>query len=162
MYFGGTTERKLKWCFKIKDGAKFVRPSKPISDSYITLAKNSLKRAEFMLKEKDFLWATVLTYYAEYYAISSFLARIGIKCENHFCSILISKFLLGEEKVSKIEDHRGMRIDAQYYLKISNEKKIKEMLLHAKIFVSEIEEILSSLNEEKISSFQNKIKEFLK
>lgn len=54
MYFGGTTERKLK----------------------ITLAKNSLKRAEFMLKEKDFLWATVLTYYAEYYAISSFLARI--------------------------------------------------------------------------------------
>lgn len=70
--------------------------------------------------------------------------------------------MLGEEKVSKIEDHRGMRIDAQYYLKISNEKKIKDMLLHAKIFVSEIEEILSSLNEEKISSFQNKIKEFLK
>ena len=96
------------------------------------LAKNTLKMAEIMLKEKEFLWTTVQTYYAEYYAISSFLARIGIRCENHFCSILISEFLLGKEKISKIEMHRKMRIDTRYYLKIFEEKRIREMLRQRK------------------------------
>ena len=155
-------ERKLKWCFKIKDGAKFVKPNKIISDSFIELAKNSLKRAELILNEKDFLWTTVLTYYAEYYAISSFLSRIGIKCENHFCSILISQFLLGKEKILTIEQHREMRTDAQYYLKILDEQRIRDMLNYAKIFVAEMENMLSSMNEEKINLFRNKIKKLLR
>lgn len=115
-----------------------------------------------MLNEKDFLWTTVLAYYAEYYAISSFLARIGIKCENHFCSILISQFLLGKEELKVIESHREMRIDAQYYLKIFEELKIREMLNQAKIFVAKLEDRISNLNEREISSFRNKIRKLLR
>jgi uncharacterized protein (UPF0332 family) len=155
-------EKRFRWCFKIKDGAKLLRPSKIISDSYLYLAKNSLKRAESMLEEEDLLWATVMIYYAEYYALYSFLARIGIKCENHFCSILITKLLLGKEKVRRIEEDKEKRIDAQYYLRVSNKHKIRDMLKSAKIFVAEFEDIVSKLDEDKINFFRDTIRKLLK
>jgi uncharacterized protein (UPF0332 family) len=155
-------ERKLRWCFKIKDGAKLLRPSKIISDSYLSLAKDSLKRAEIMLDEGDLLWTTVMIYYAEYYALYSFLARIGIKCENHFCSILITKILLGKEKVRTIEKDKEKRTDAQYYLRVSEEREIRSMLNSAKILVAEFEEIVSNLDEREIILFRNKIKKLLR
>jgi uncharacterized protein (UPF0332 family) len=154
-------EKKVKWCFKIKDGAKLVRPNKIISDSYIKLAKQTLKKAEAMLDEKDLLWATVMIYYAEYYALYSFLARIGIKCENHFCSILLASYLLGKEKTRIIEEDKDRRIDAQYYLKTVGEDKIKDMLKSAKIFVAEFEDIITKIDENKIDFFKNKIKALL-
>jgi len=151
-------KKKVKWCFKIKDGAKVTKPSKIISDSYIELAKNTLKGAEIMLKERDSLWSTVMIYYAEYYALYSFLARIGIKCENHFCSILLVAYLLGKEKTKTIEEDREKRIDAQYYLRILEEDKINDMFRSAKIFVAEFEDIASKMNEERINFLRNKIK----
>ncbi|MEM5828999.1 MAG: HEPN domain-containing protein [Candidatus Aenigmatarchaeota archaeon] len=139
-----------------------TKPSKIISDSYIELAKNTLKRVETMLNEKDFLWATVMIYYAEYYALYSFLRRIGIKCENHFCSILLATCLLGKEITKTIEEHKDRRIDAQYYLRIVREDKINEMFRSAKIFVAEFEDIVSKINERKIRFFRNKIKRLLR
>lgn len=103
----------IKWCFRIKNGIKIKNPSNDIANSYTELARSGLKGAEIMLKQKDFLWATVMIYYAEYHALYSFLAKIGIKCENHFCSILLAKFLLGSKKVKTIEKHRKNRIDVQ-------------------------------------------------
>jgi len=155
-------KEKFKWCFRIKDGAKIVRSNETISKSYINLAKNTLKSAENMLKEDDLLWTTVMSYYAEYYALYSFLARIGVKCENHFCSILITKFLLGKEMVESIEKNKDKRIDAQYYLRIVKKDKIKNMLNSAKLFVAEFEDMISKLNEKKITFFREKIKEILK
>lgn len=154
--------RNLEWCFKIKGGAKIVRPNKVISTSYMKLAKSTLKRAESMLREGDLLWCTVMVYYAEYYALYSLLARIGIKCENHFCSILIVKFLFGEEKVRPIEEGRDKRIDAQYYLKTVNKEKIVNMLNSAKFFVAEFEDMVSGLDERKISFFRKKIEDALR
>lgn len=162
MLCGGIMEKRVKWCFKLKDGAKLTNPSKIISDSYIELAKNTLKRVEIMLNEKDFLWATVMIYYAEYYALYSFLARIGIKCENHFCSILLVTYLLGKEKTKTIEEDKDRRVDAQYYLRTVEEDKIKDMFKSAKIFVAEFEDILSKMNEEKINFLRNKIKRVLR
>src|SRR3989338_2860632 len=90
--------KKLNWCFKLKDGLKVVEPNERLSKSYLEQAKSSLLRAEKDLNDKDFLWATVAIYYAEYYALYSFLQKIGVKCENHFCSILATTFLLGKDK----------------------------------------------------------------
>jgi len=151
-------KRKLKWCFKIKDGVKTARPNKVISDSYIKLAKTTLKRAELMLDEKDLLWTTVMIYYAEYYALYSFLARIGVKCENHLCSILLTRHLLGKAKTKLIEEDKERRIDAQYYLRVAGESEMRNRLDSAKIFVVEFEDVISNLNEKKINFFRNKIK----
>ncbi|MDP3766287.1 MAG: HEPN domain-containing protein, partial [Nanoarchaeota archaeon] len=85
--------KKLSWCFKLKDGLKIVEPNERLSKSYLEQAKSSLLRAEKDLNDKDFLWATVAIYYAEYYALYSFLQKIGVKCENHACSILAVAFL---------------------------------------------------------------------
>src|SRR3990167_777515 len=128
--------KKIKWCSKIKDGIKLEEPNDKLSKSYLTEAKSSLARAEKNFKDKDLLWATVAIYYAEYYALYSLLQKIGIKCENHACSILLVTLLLGEDKTKTINEHKDKRIDAQYYMKVDQEPKIRLMLQEAKIFVS--------------------------
>ena len=79
--------KSVNWCFKIKDGLRITEPNENLSKSYLNEAKSSLERAEKDFNDGDLLWATVVIYYAEYYALYSFLQRIGVKCENHFCSI---------------------------------------------------------------------------
>jgi len=69
---------KLSWCFKIKDGLKIAEPNERLSKEYLEQAKSSLLRAEKNLNDKDFLWSTVAIYYSEYYALYSFLQKIGI------------------------------------------------------------------------------------
>ncbi|MBI2673211.1 hypothetical protein HYX19_03045, partial [Candidatus Woesearchaeota archaeon] len=73
--------KKLKWCFGLKDGLRTVEPSERLSESYLKEAKLSLERAEKNFNDGDLLWATVVIYYAEYYALYSFLQGIGVKCE---------------------------------------------------------------------------------
>ena len=58
---------------------KVVEPNERLSKSYLEQAKSSLLRAEKDLDDKDFLWATVTVYYAEYYALYFFLQRIGVE-----------------------------------------------------------------------------------
>ncbi len=120
--------KKLRWCFQIKEGLKIVQPNERLSKSYLDEAKSSLLRAKKDFEDKDFLWTTVAIYYAEYYALYSFLQKIGIKCENHSCSILVVGHLLGTENIKIINEHKDKRIDAQYYMKVSNlsETEIKE------------------------------------
>ena len=151
--------KKLSWCFKLKDGLKVVEPNERLSKSYLEQAKSSLLRAEKDLNDKDFLWATVAIYYAEYYALYSFLQKIGVKCENHACSILAVAFLLGEDKTRTINLHKDKRIDAQYYIKVDQEIKIKAMLQEAKMFVADFDEVVSNLSEEDIKQYRENISE---
>jgi len=146
--------KKLAWCFRLKDGLKIVEPNERLSKSYLEQAKSSLLRAEKDLNDKDFLWATVAIYYAEYYSLYSFLQRIGVKCENHACSILTVTLLLGNDKTKTINEHKDKRIDAQYYMKVDQEIKIRSMLQEAKIFVSNFDEIVSKLTENEIKNYR--------
>jgi len=149
--------KKLSWCFRLKDGLKMAEPNERLSKSYLEQAKSSLLRAEKDLNDKDLLWSTVAIYYAEYYALYSFLQRIGIKCENHVCSIFTVGFLLGEDKTKIINQHKDKRIDAQYYMKIDQETKIRLMLQEAKRFVSDFDEIVSKLTENEIKFYRKVI-----
>ena len=151
-------KNKLKWCAKLKEGLKIIEPNERLSRSYLEKAKLSLERAEKNFKDKDFLWTTVVIYYAEYYVLYAFLQRIGVKCENHFCSILVVEYLLGNDKVEIIHRHKSKRIDAQYYIKIGKEKEIEQMLQKAKIFVSTFDKIISDITEKEIISYRNKLK----
>jgi len=108
-------------------------------------------------EDKDMLWATVTIYYAEYYALYSFLQKIGIKCENHSCSILAAGFLLGKDKIKTINKHKDKRIDAQYYMKVDQENKVRVMLAEAKNFVSYFDELVSNLSETEIKEYRDKI-----
>ena len=146
--------KKLKWCFKIKDGLKIVEPNERLSKSYLEQAKFSLLRAKKDFEDKDLLWTTVTIYYSEYYALYSFLQKVGVKCENHSCSILTVGFLLGEDKTKTISLHKNKRIDAQYYMKTDQEDKIKEMLKDAKLFVVDFDNLVSNLSEKEIKEYR--------
>ena len=150
--------KKLKWCFTVKDGLKREEPNERLAKSYLEEAKASLKRAEKNFADHDLLWTTVVVYYAEYYALYSFLQRIGIKCENHFCSILAVTFLMGEEKTRIINQHKEKRIDAQYYMRVDKEEQVAKMLQEAKEFVGQFDELVSIINEKDISVYREKIK----
>ncbi len=150
--------QSLKWCFKIKEGLKITEPNLNLAKSYLYQAKTSLKTAEERLSKKDYLWATVIIYYSEYYALYSFLQRIGIKSEIHSCSILAVKYLLGEEKIKVIEEHKGKRIDAQYYIKTVEDIKIRRMLNEAKIFVSEFDNLVLNLTEAEIDDYRKRLR----
>lgn len=152
--------KKLKWCFKIKDGLRIAEPNERLSKSYLEQAKSSLLRAKKDFEDKDLLWATIAIYYAEYYALCSFLQRIGVKCENHSCSILAVGILLGEDKTRTINEHKEKRIDAQYYMKVDKENKIKAMLTGAQNFISNFDELVSNLSEKEIKEYRNKISSF--
>ncbi len=145
-------QNKLKWCFGVKDGLKMTEPNERLAKSYLEEAKSSLKRAEKNFNDGDLLWTTVVIYYAEYYALYSFLQRIGIKCENHFCSILAATSLLGEDKIKIINNHKDKRIDAQYYMRVDKEEQVKQMLQEAKTFVSQFDEITSNTTEKEIQT----------
>ncbi|MEK6914536.1 MAG: hypothetical protein AABW83_02690 [Nanoarchaeota archaeon] len=146
--------KELEWCFKLKDGLKIVEPNEILSKSYLDQAKFSLLRAEKNLDDKDLLWATVTIYYSEYYALYSFLQKIGIKCENHVCSILAVTLLLGKEKTKIIDLHKDKRLDAQYYIKVDQEEKIKVMLKDGKLFVSEFDDLVSNLSDGDIEMYR--------
>ena len=149
---------KLKWCFKLKDGLRIVYPNDRLAKSYLEQAKSSLERAEKNLGDNDLLWTTVVIYYAEYYSLYSFLQKIGVKCENHFCSILATTFILGEDKTRIINSHKDKRIDAQYYMKVGKEKEVGHMLQEAKVFVSAFNDLVLNLGQSEIESYRNILK----
>lgn len=134
-----------------------MEPNERLAKSYLEEAKLSLERAEKNFKDGDLLWTTVVIYYTEYYALYSFLQRIGVKCENHFCSILAVTSLLGEAKIQIINQHKDKRIDAQYYMKVGKEEQVKQMLQESKIFVSMFDELISNIGEEEIGSYRSSL-----
>jgi len=150
---------KIIWCSKVKEGLKLVEPSERLSETYIEESKKSLRRAEKDFEDKDFLWATVVLYYAEYYVLYSFLQKIGVKCENHSCSILAVSYLLGEEKTELINDHKEKRIDAQYYMRVGMEEEILKMLREAKFFVLEFEDFVVNLSKDEVRDYRRKLLE---
>jgi len=155
-------EDKLKWCFNLKGGLRIVEPNENLAKSYLKESKLSLERAEKNFRDGDLLWTTVVIYYAEYYSLYAFLQRIGVKCENHFCSILITDFLLGEDKTKIINEHKNKRIDAQYYIKIDKREQVEKMLQEAKTFVAMFDDFASNLNEDEIKSYKNILKKIYK
>ncbi len=132
-------KEKLVWCLKIKTGIKLTLPSEEEYVSYIETAKEDLNSiSEGKLTKR---WIPVVGYYCAYYSIYALLRLIGIKSENHTCSIEIFKFILKEinedvEKSNIIEELRKKREEAQYYL-----KEIEIDLEKLKKFIEFIESI---------------------
>ncbi len=149
--------KKVQWCFHLKDGLKKEEPNERLAKSYLEEAKASLQRAEKNFADGDLLWTTVVIYYAEYYALYSFLQSIGIKCENHSCSILAATSLLGEEKTKTINEHKSKRIDAQYYMKIDKKEEVATMLQQAKLFVSQFDDLSTNVTREEIEEYRKKL-----
>jgi uncharacterized protein (UPF0332 family) len=151
---------KIKWCFSIKKGLKKTEPSKRIAFSYLDEAEKTLSKIKELIEEDDLVWASVRIYYCAYYSLYSFLQRIGIKSENHECSIKLVKKLLKEEFIDQIDSFKDNRVDSQYYLKTGNKTKLFDLYKNVKEFYLNFKEIVSNIKEEDIKIYLNKIKDY--
>ena len=140
-----------------------IAPNQNIKSSFMDLSKQTLKSAELTLESKDLVWSTSMIYYAEYYALYSFLAMIGIKCENHECSIEIASFLLDKKiDLNDVKRAKDLRIDAQYYLKTKSDAELHEELDKAKIIVNNIINLINKLTDDAINGYREKISDTIK
>ena len=64
---------------------------------------------------------------------------------------------MGEDKTKIINEHRDKRIDAQYYMKVDQEDKVKIMITEAQNFISEFDELVSNLSDKEIKEYRDKI-----
>lgn len=109
-------------------------------------------------------WTISASYYAKYFVIYALLSRIGIKCEIHDCTIALFSYLFGngisQELLQDLRQAKEDRVDAQYYnaeVKIDSSSTIAK----TKEFVIKIEEIIDSLNSQKIVDIRKKLKAVL-
>jgi uncharacterized protein (UPF0332 family) len=149
---------KLDWCFNVKGGLKEIDPSKEIASSYLEEAEKTLSKIKRCIDEEDFIWASVRIYYCAYYSLYSFLQRIGIKSENHDCSIELVNKLIQENIKEKMEFFKKCRIDAQYYLKVGQKEKLLKFYLDVKNFYLEFKDLVKNLNDSDVKKYKDNIK----
>jgi len=143
---------KIDWCQKQNKGIKLIQPNNAISDNYF---KESL--SDFSMIEKvNPKWKAVTSYYSCYNALYAILARIGIKCEIHDCTIALM-LLLGFEKgdLSFLTSLKDERVNLQYYLKSSSFYINKNTVFE---FLNKCKQINKDMNDYKI----NEIRKILK
>jgi uncharacterized protein (UPF0332 family) len=84
---------KLTWCAGIKNGIIFVEPNDNLASAYSIKAEEAL---EAMHAVPSFDGKISTGYYSLYYSLYSVLMKIGIRCENHSCTIEIMQHLLNQ------------------------------------------------------------------
>jgi len=146
MSAGVITMNKLAWCLKQKKGLRLVVPNDLISENYLAEAQKDLD----MVDKSNQKWRAVTAYYACYNALYAVLARAGIKCEIHDCTIALMGTLgFSKESIAFLSALKSERIDVQYYLKQSNLEITSEKV---KRFILSCEEIILDLTSEKIDN----------
>ncbi|MBU4501386.1 MAG: HEPN domain-containing protein [Nanoarchaeota archaeon] len=136
---------------------KKVEPNKEVALSYLGEAEKTLSKVNALIEEGDFVWASARIYYCAYYSIYSFLQRIGIKSENHDCSIELVKKLVKKDFVNNIDSFKENRVDSQYYLKTGQKEKMLRLYLKVKEFYLDFREIVENLTDDDIKNIIDQI-----
>jgi len=87
-----------------------VKKSLTQFNSYFSVVKEDLEN----LKRGRILKRWIVAYYCAYYSVYAFLRLMGIKSENHFCSILCFKYILkligeNEKTIEVVENLKRKR-----------------------------------------------------
>ena len=145
---------------KLKNGIEFAEPNDNLCDTYIKKAENALKAVSALKGNKE--WEISSSYYAMYFALYAVMMKIGVKCENHSCSISFMKEYLGEkfekDEPDFLRKSMRARVDAQYY---SNrgiaDEFYQKMLKDAPLFLVRCKGIINSIKQEEINQIRKKL-----
>ena len=151
---------KIKWCICIKNGLELAEPNENLSNAYLKKSEDALKAAASLKDNPD--WEISSSYYAMYFALYSLLMKIGVKCENHSCTIEFMKEFLkkhfNQEDIDLMAKSMNARVDAQYY---SNREISKEfynkMVLSSPKFLAKCKEVALRINEDEINLIRDKM-----
>jgi uncharacterized protein (UPF0332 family) len=156
------SKQYLKWCLRQERSIRLTAPSDNLVKAYLEKSRNALRSMEVNAQADIEEWAVSASYYAKYFAVYALLSKIGVKCEIHDCTIALFGYLFStieyHHLVRELKQSKDDRVDVQYY---SRELKIElaDLMQQAKQFVLQIEELIDSLNAEKVATLQQKLKE---
>lgn len=158
------SRRYLTWCLKQSKGIRLVKPSENLVRAYLEKSRNALKSMEVNAKAGIVEWAVSASYYAKYFSVYALLSKIGVKCEIHDCTIALFNHLfidsVSPKLVQELQQSKEDRIEMQYYTR-EIRVNLDQLANKTKSFVLEIEEIIDSLNSERITLLQNRLKELI-
>jgi uncharacterized protein (UPF0332 family) len=144
----------------VKNGIELIEPSDNLSKVYFEKSENALKATVSLKGNKE--WEISSCYYSMYFALYGVMMKLGVKCENHACSIEFMKSILknkfSKEEISLLSKSRDARVDIQYYTdkNISDELYAK-MINESPKFIARCKEISYSLTEKEINGFREEL-----
>jgi len=155
---------KIKWCLQVNNGIELVEPNDNLSKVYLDKAEEALK-ASIAVKGNT-SWEISSSYYSMYFALYSILIKIGIKCENHLCTIEFMKQFLSkyfsDDDVRLVKDSMGLRIDAQYYVdRAISGAKYQKLINKAPSFIAKCKDVRVKINSSEIKEIRSKIEGLL-
>ena len=142
---------KLSWCFNQKRGIRIIEPNVEIAKAYLADAKRDFSLVDI----KEPKWNIIKEYYVCYNSLYSLLARCGIKCEIHDCTInLMNLFNYDKRIINGLIDLKKERMNVQYYLGKSRQDYYK----FTKEFLNLSEIKLMELNDFKVKELRTLLK----
>ena len=156
----------MRWCFTLKNPVELIEPSPNLAHAYIEKSKDSLEMAQLAIKANKKDWAVTTMYYCQYMALYGLLQKIGIKSENHTCSILIAERLIPQvekEDIKQIKEFKEERIERQYYVAKSDIENLDIGLLNEKTkkFHYKFIELINTITEKEINQVRKEIKVYI-
>jgi len=154
--------RYLRWCLRQSKGIAIVKPSENLVRAYLQKSRNAIKSMEVNAEASIIDWAVSASYYAKYFAVYSLLAKIGVKCEIHDCTIALFEYLFRDtvprQLIRELRRSKENRVEAQYY-PLVEEVHLEQMMSRTKSFVLDIGETMDGLDSESIARLRSRVKD---
>jgi len=154
--------RYLRWCLRQSKGIALVKPSENLMRAYLQKSRNAIKAMEVNAEAGIIDWAVSASYYAKYFAVYSLLAKIGVKCEIHDCTIALFEYLFRDavprQLIRELRRSKEDRVEAQYY-PLVEEVRLEQMMSRTKSFVLDTGEIVDGLDSESIARLRSRVKD---
>lgn len=149
----------IKWCMQKEGGLELVEPNEAMAKSYIGMAQESIGELKNV---KSNIWKATVTYYAFYYSLYALMARVGVKCGIHSCSLeFMGKFLnklYSKKDIEMINRAFGARIDLQYYAnRPVDVKEIDESKAYIPDFLAKTRDIISGISVSEIKDIRGRM-----
>jgi uncharacterized protein (UPF0332 family) len=155
---------QLVWCGRIKNGISLTAPNETLASAYLKKAEEALETMQ-TITARD--WKITTAYYAMYFSLYAILTRLGVRCENHSCTILLMERLLSDyfapAEMALVERARGARVDAQYY--VSREIPdpfCEELIRAAPRFLVKCTGIVNGMSERTVETLRKRLIEALR
>ena len=156
--------KKISFLNKLykKEKLKLITPSEDVKDSYIEKVESNLISAKILLDNDRLEEAVSLAYYGMYNSLLALLFKVGIKSENHTCSIILLKEVFAIDNFDILEAKKE-RIDKQYYTDFHIVKEeVEDAIKKSENFNKILFDFVSKMKNVDIKKYREKFFSFLK
>ncbi|MDN7024031.1 hypothetical protein FGU65_03845 [Methanoculleus sp. FWC-SCC1] len=152
---------RLSWCAGIKNGIVFVEPSDNLAGAYLKKAEDAMD-AMHSVASPD--WKISAGYYSLYFSLYAVLMKIGIRSENHTCTIEVMQRLLGDyftsDECEVLEKARRARVETQYYVASSVSETVSGTLSkRVPRFLVKCRSVIEGLDEKQVRRLRELLRE---